>query len=595
MPWTQFWKLYLGFILVVAAAATTALAWAADADANQRQAATFAQLERQAAVLAELSAGWLADEASIADSPRAWSEFADARVTLILANGRVLFDSHRDARTMENHASRPEVAAALANGRGRALRPTALTDHDSYYVAQRVGPDTAPLGVVRLAAPAEAGSAHTNSLSVGVIAASAVAALATLLFGWTLARRFRAPLAATTDLAEAIARGDYRRSSTSYESAEMRRLSEAIATMTAQLEHRLEMMTVDRNKVLAILSSMVEGVVAVDQNERVVHINTVASKLLDADPASAVGRRIWEVTRIPAIQELLDRTRERGEPCSAECTLAAEPSNPGGAVIELRAAPLRDGSGAVLVLNDVTAFRKLESIRRDFVANVSHELKTPLTAIRALVETMIDDREMPEATVRRFLDKIRDQSLRLTTLVSDLLTLARIESNVVTPERRTLDARAIVRECATRVGAVCEKKQITLSVEIPAEPVLANADEESLRQIVDNLLDNACKYTSSGGAVWVRLERQAQALELTVRDTGIGIDPRDCERVFERFYRVDKARSRELGGTGLGLSIVKHLVQALGGQVGLQSELGRGSTFHVRLPLAGLDSPSAAA
>jgi len=595
MPWTQFWKLYLGFVLIVAAAAGAALAWAADAEARDRKDATFARLERQASVLSNLCTGWLADEATIEVAPVAWSELADARVTLIRKDGRVIFDSERDARTMENHASRPEVVAALANGRGRALRPTALTDHDSFYVAQRVGAAAAPLGVVRLAAPAEQRAARTRPLIMGVFAASIVAALATLLFGWTLARRFRAPLAATTDLAEAIARGDYRRSNTSYESPEMRRLSEAIATMTAQLEHRLEMMTVDRNKVLAILSSMVEGVVAVDQNERVVHINTVASKLLDADPASAVGRRIWEVTRIPAIQELLDRTRERGEACSAECSLAAEPSNPSGAVIELRAAPLRDGSGAVLVLNDVTAFRRLESIRRDFVANVSHELKTPLTAIRALVETMIDDREMPEPTLRRFLDKIRDQALRLTTLVADLLTLARIESNVVSPERRTLDARAIVRECSTRVGAVCEKKQITLSVDIPAEPVLANADDESLRQIVDNLLDNACKYTPNGGAVWVRLERKAQVLELTVRDTGIGIDPRDCERVFERFYRVDKARSRELGGTGLGLSIVKHLVQALGGQVGLQSELGRGSAFHVRLPLAESDSPSAAA
>lgn len=595
MPWTQFWKLYLGFVAIVAVAAGAVLAWAADAESVERREATFARLERQAAVLASQSTAWLADGNPISDVPADWSKLADARVTLIRPDGRVLFDSQRDARTMENHASRPEVVAALADGRGRALRPTALTDHDSFYVAQRVGPPAAPLGVVRLAAPAESRTGGARPLILGVVAASAVAALAALLFGWTLARRFRAPLAATTDLAEAIARGDYRRSNTMYESAEMRRLSDAIATMTAQLEHRLEMMTVDRNKVLAILSSMVEGVVAVDQNERIVHINTVASKLLDADPASAVGRRIWEVTRIPAVQELLDRTRERGEPCSAECTLAAEPSNPSGAVIEMRAAPLRDGSGAVLVLNDVTAFRKLENIRRDFVANVSHELKTPLTAIRALVETMIDDREMPEATLRRFLDKIRDQSMRLTTLVADLLTLARIESNVVTPERRTLDARAIVRECASRVGAVCEKKQITLSVEIPADPVLASADEESLRQIVDNLLDNACKYTPSGGSVWVRLERQEQTLELTVRDSGIGIDPRDCERVFERFYRVDKARSRELGGTGLGLSIVKHLVQALGGQVGLQSELGRGSTFRVRLPLAAIDTPIAAA
>jgi two-component system phosphate regulon sensor histidine kinase PhoR len=599
MRLSAFWTIYAACALAAIAIAFATGAWVSGEVERELEKTHTQRLTALCASLIDPSADLLRATRSAAtpDGPwMRWPQRISDRVTVMAADGVVVFDSEVPVHTLENHGARPEMQQALSQGAGASRKELASADALQLYIARLVvDQDGRALGVVRVGSQMTLSGGPSARARHAILAVTLATLAAMLLFGYALARRFREPLAATADMAEAIARGDYRRASAPKGAPEIGRLSEAIATMTAQLEHRLEMMTVDRNKVLAILSSMVEGVVAVDQNERVVHINTVASKLLDADPASAVGRRIWEVTRIPAIQELLDRTRERGEPCSAECTLAAEPSNPGGAVIEMRAAPLRDGSGAVLVLNDVTAFRKLESIRRDFVANVSHELKTPLTAIRALVETMIDDREMPEATVRRFLDKIRDQSLRLTTLVSDLLTLARIESHVVTPERRTLDARAIVRECATRVGAVCEKKQITLSVEIPAEPVLANADEESLRQIVDNLLDNACKYTSSGGAVWVRLERQAQALELTVRDTGIGIDPRDCERVFERFYRVDKARSRELGGTGLGLSIVKHLVQALGGQVGLQSELGRGSTFHVRLPLAGLDSPSAAA
>jgi two-component system phosphate regulon sensor histidine kinase PhoR len=591
MRLSSFWRLYLLCATALCAAALAAVWWASASEEEERSLRARERLEAQTQWLLG-PAKSLLEAASAEPGVERLAQLAGAlgsRVTVVRADGRVVFDSERDPRALENHGSRPEVRAALAGALGHARRVSATNGKDSIYIARAVAGEAGPLGVVRASWALDSLPKATRRIALAIGLSTLVALGATLIFAAALARRIRAPLAATADIAEAIARGDYRRAAAPHGAPEIRRLSEAIGTMTAQLEHRLEMMTVDRNKVLAILSSMVEGVVAVDQNERVVHLNTVASKLLDVDPASALGRRIWEVSRVPAVQELLDRTRERGEPCSAECSLPADEQNPVGAVLELRAAPLRDGSGAVLVLHDVTALRKLENIRRDFVANVSHELKTPLTAIRALVETMIDDREMPEETLRRFLEKIRDQSLRLTTLVADLLTLARIESGAVAPERRLLDARTIVRECAARVGAACEKKHIVLSVEIPAAPALVHADDESLRQIVDNLLDNAAKYTPSGGSIWVVLERRAESVELEVRDTGIGIDARDRERIFERFYRVDKARSRELGGTGLGLSIVKHLVQALGGQVSLQSQLGRGSTFRVRIPAADSD------
>jgi two-component system phosphate regulon sensor histidine kinase PhoR len=598
MRLSSFWRLYLLCAAVLCAAALGAAWWASTSEESDRIRLARERLEAQTEGLLAPARALFAAPAGDAAAVEQLVQLAGvsgSRVTLVRADGRVLFDSEREARTLENHGSRPEVRGALTGGIGHARRISATSGKDSLYVARAVPGESGPTGVVRAAWSLEALPDSARRIALAIGGATLVALGATLLFAAALARRIRAPLAATADMAEAIARGDYRRAAAPHGAPEIRRLSEAIGTMTAQLEHRLEMMTVDRNKVLAILSSMVEGVVAVDQNERVVHINTVASKLLDADPASAVGRRIWEVSRVPAVQELLDRTRELGEPCSAECSLPADEQNPAGAVLELRAAPLRDGSGAVLVLHDVTALRKLENIRRDFVANVSHELKTPLTAIRALVETMIDDPEMPEPTLRRFLEKIRDQSARLTTLVADLLTLARIESGAVAPERRLLDARTIARECAARVGAACEKKSIALSVEIPAAPVLVHADDESLRQIVDNLLDNAAKYTPAGGSIWLVLQRREEWVELEVRDTGIGIDARDRERIFERFYRVDKARSRELGGTGLGLSIVKHLAQALGGQVSLQSQLGRGSTFGVRIPAAHSDAAAAPA
>ena len=256
--------------------------------------------------------------------------------------------------------------------------------------------------------------------------------------------------------------------------------------------------------------------------------------------------------------------------------------------IELRASAIRDGAGelfgAVLVMHDVTELRRLENVRRDFVANVSHELKTPLTAIRGMIETMIDDPEMPKEMQSRFLDRVRDQSMRLSALVTDLLSLAKIEANEGRGERTLIDLRARLRDAVARFGDVAARKRITLALELPEDAATVQADEESLRQILDNLLDNACKYTPEGGHVWARIVRRPGELRCEVEDTGIGIEPADQARVFERFYRVDKARSRDLGGTGLGLSIVKHLANSLGGTVSLESAPGRGSTFRVHFP-----------
>jgi two-component system phosphate regulon sensor histidine kinase PhoR len=268
-----------------------------------------------------------------------------------------------------------------------------------------------------------------------------------------------------------------------------------------------------------------------------------------------------------------------------------------GPAIEMHAGPLTGGRGevvgAVLVLNDVSELRRLEAIRRDFVANVSHELKTPLTAIRGLVETILDDPEMPVDVRQRFLERIEEQTQRLSTLVTDLLTLSRLESESSRREREVVDFRGVVDSSVRRLRGVAEGKGIHLETAFDGDALWVLGDEEQLRQMVDNLVDNAVKYTPEGGRVAVRLRAateegtgQTECL-LEVDDTGIGIEPRHQERIFERFYRVDKARSRELGGTGLGLSIVKHIAKDTGGSVSLESRPGLGSTFRVRLPLAG--------
>jgi two-component system phosphate regulon sensor histidine kinase PhoR len=368
-------------------------------------------------------------------------------------------------------------------------------------------------------------------------------------------------------------------------SDELGDLARSLNLMSGELRERTDTIVSDRNKFLAILGSMVEGVVAVDRDDRVVHMNEVAGRLLRASPSESVGKRIWETTRVVEVCEILDQSRRTAGAVDAEVRLSL--AN-GEARIELRASPLVDGagqlSGAVVVLHDVTELRRLEGVRRDFVANVSHELKTPLTAIRALVETLIEDRGMEPATRERFHEKIRDQAARLSSLVGDLLTLARVESQGPVHERRPLDVRSIVRDSAASIAHACGQKGLTLAISTAPEPLVVDGDEESLRQIVDNLLDNALKYTPSGGRIAVSALASEREAVLEVADTGIGIEPRDLERIFERFYRVDRARSRELGGTGLGLSIVKHLALSLGGNVAVESRPGHGTTFRVVLP-----------
>jgi two-component system phosphate regulon sensor histidine kinase PhoR len=524
---------------------------------------------------------------------RRLAELSDAgrvRLTVVAGDGRVVADTDEDPARMDNHLGRPEVAEALEQGRGRALRFSKTLGRRILYVALPVREGDQPIGVARAAVSLTDLEAGLRELSWVVWGGALLAALFGLAAGWWSARRLGLSLDRMAHAAEDIARGRYDAARPYAASPELGRLAVALDAMAADLRGRMHAIEGDRNKVLAILASMVEGVIAVDSEERVVHMNAVAGRLLRVSPASAEGRRIWEVSRVIEVSEILEAARKRDRELSGEVRLAPVGSAAtGGRLIELRASPLRGAGdetvGAVVVLHDVTELRRLEAVRRDFVANVSHELKTPLTAIRGLVETLLDDDEMDPGTRSSFLERMRDQAGRLSSLVSDLLTLARVESQEELAERVPVDLRDPLRQCAARFGPACERKRLELDLQLPDGPVEVLADEESLRQILDNLTDNAVKYTPAGGRVDLSLVTRGEHAQIEVRDTGIGIEPRDSERVFERFYRVDKARSREMGSTGLGLSIVKHLILALDGEVELESTPGAGSVFRVRLPL----------
>jgi two-component system phosphate regulon sensor histidine kinase PhoR len=367
------------------------------------------------------------------------------------------------------------------------------------------------------------------------------------------------------------------------------RLGQSLDQVAPQLETRMARLEQDRQQLRAVLSGMAEGVIAIDARRRLLFANASADKLFNLD-ATAVGRLVPELIRSPQVQGAVEATLGSPEPYRGEIVLTSREVSlrVHARVLSVHGTPLPGSPppGAVLVFHDVTELRRLERMRQDFVANVSHELKTPLASIKAYAETLLDWALHDENVNTRFVKRIEEQADRLNQLILDLLSLARIESGQEVFEHKPLALTPVVGSCVESHRGRAESRGLSLGLDLGPldDDILIRADEEAVRQILDNLIDNAIKYTPEGGMVQVACRLEGDAVAIEVADTGIGIPRDDLPRVFERFYRVDKARSRELGGTGLGLSIVKHLVQSIGGQITVASRVGAGSQFTVQLP-----------
>ncbi len=367
------------------------------------------------------------------------------------------------------------------------------------------------------------------------------------------------------------------------------RLARLLDSVAPQLETRMARLEQDRQQLRAVLSGMAEGVIAIDARRRLLFANASADQLFGLD-VTAVGRLVPELIRSPQVQGAVEATLASAQPYRGEIVLTSREVSlrVHARVLAVHGTPLPGSPppGAVLVFHDVTELRRLERMRQDFVANVSHELKTPLASIKAYAETLLDWALHDENVNARFLRRIDEQADRLNQLILDLLSLARLESGQEVFEHKPLALAPAVASCVDSHRGRAEARGLSLSLDLGAldDETLITADEEAIRQILDNLIDNAIKYTPVGGSVNVACRFDGDLVALEVADTGIGIPRDDLPRVFERFYRVDKARSRELGGTGLGLSIVKHLVQSIGGQVAVTSRVGAGTQFTVQLP-----------
>jgi two-component system phosphate regulon sensor histidine kinase PhoR len=529
---------------------------------------------------------------------------AGVRCTVLDASGNVLADSSSDPREMSNHGARPEIIAATSEaGIGISWRESETLGLEFLYVALPVERDRRRVGFVRVAE--EAGplrAAWRAPFTWGLAAGTAVLAVAAAL-GHFVVLRVVAPLEWLGQRAERFAANGMARdleessrgsrevgpSPTTADDDEIARLRTAFDRIQGAVDAQGSGLRSSNERLLGMMRSMEEGVLALDADERIALINEAGRRLLEMGDAEVVGRHLWELTRLRALRDAFSEAMSTGRASAKEFeTTGAERH-----VLTLRAARLPGDPtlGVMIVLHDVTELRRLENLRRDFVANVSHELKTPLASIKAYAETLrlgaLHDAEHNQ----QFVARIEEQADRLHQLIIDLLHLARVESGQQAFDIAEVCLRSIVDASVAAHAASAASRQITIASEPPAIPIEVLADEEGVRTIVNNLVDNAIKYTPGGGKVTVRWRQEGGHAILEVQDTGIGIARQHQARVFERFYRVDKARSREMGGTGLGLAIVKHLVQAFGGSVGIESQPRVGSTFRVTLPLA---SPLAA-
>jgi two-component system, OmpR family, phosphate regulon sensor histidine kinase PhoR len=580
------------FLAIVSVAAAVLLCGAAiTATALRRQ--TYERIERGLVADAKLAAELLSHRTAVSSpgelrtEAHALARDISARVTLIAADGVVAGDSSQDEAglaTLENHGGRPEVVEARTRGIGVSTRSSSTLGTDMLYVAVPVQHPS--IAFVRLALPLTDIERQLGAIWRSAVYALLFSVVAAAAMAWGSSTLLARRLDRLADGVRRYASGEIAAPPTDYEDDEIGTVARALNEAVQRLGERASDLARDRARMEAILAGMVEGVLVVDSGDRVQLVNQAARDMLRLD-ASALGRHYLECIRHPAVVAQLAAVRNQSG--RIEPAVFAE----GSRVSVARAAPVADAHGraAVLVLHDITDLQRADQIRRDFVANVSHELRTPLTAIRGYVEALGDSPNPDEAG--RFLEIIARHTARMERLVNDLLRLARLEAGQELPDYSSCHIESLIAAVVADLQPAIDVRR--QRVDIQVEPAVATivGDPTQLHDALRNLIENATIYSREGGGILIEARRQGDRFVLTVADEGPGIPPADVSRVFERFYRVDKARSRDSGGTGLGLAIVKHLVERMDGSVEAANRDRGGAIFTIRLPLTPTAQPIA--
>ena len=511
----------------------------------------------------------------------------EVRVTIIKQDGTVIGDTELNAEEIaqvENHLDRPEIQEAITKGLGISKRYSYTIKKYLLYMAVPFGMDNSA-GFIRYAVPISYIEMLEGKLDKTITGALLLVFLLSLVFTFVISFVVSRPLAEMARIARAMAKGDFSRKPSIYSRDEIGDLAMALSYMSDEIKSKIDRIKHEGVKFDAVLSSMFEGIMVVDEKGSILLMNPSLRKLFFVDLATETKTPI-EAIRSPQIQDIVDKIlKEKQHLISEEITV----SQPEEKILKINAVPIIRNDileGAALVFHDITELRKLERVRQDFVANVSHELRTPISSIKGYSETLLEGAIDDEDNVREFISIIYQDSNRLANLIDDLLDLSKIESGKMKMVFVPLDVKPILDRCLGVLDKSIKGKQLSVSVSIPDGIPKVLADDKRLSQVFLNLMDNAVKYTSDGGSIKVSISLSDTLVQVDISDTGMGIPEQDLPRIFERFYRVDKARSRELGGTGLGLSIVKHIVLSHGGQVWVKSELEQGSTFSFTVPQA---------
>jgi two-component system phosphate regulon sensor histidine kinase PhoR len=547
-------------------------------------------LESQSVFAKEVAREFL--EVGTFPAGHAWAEDTlgiSTRVSIIRMDGTVVFDSGQPIAELDNHRNRPELLQAASKGRGEATRFSQTLGYDLLYIALRLDGEDGPIGYVRLASATNLIADDLNAIERQLVLVILITLAVVFVISFLLSRRFYQPIAAATVYARQIAEGNYKLRLPGRTEGAVGALERSLNELARKTEDRMDRIVESRNQLEAILSGLEEGVLALDKNEAVAHINLAAIQLLNLG-SDAVGKKVWEVIRVAKVHSMLDAALQGNT--ESDNTLVVNDRTLEVSILAMNAVG-ESHDGVILVFQDITERSRLDKIRSDFVANASHELKTPLAAIKGIVETIIDDEEMPTEVQRNFFGRVLAQTNRLNKIVLDLMQLSRFDSyRDQKVNRKRVDMYSVLRQVYSAFKTTADDAEVELVLiadqENDAETkgkVMVLGDSEALSQLMANLVLNAIKYSHKKTTVTIRMTCERDYALVRVEDQGIGISAAEQQRIFERFYRVDPARSRELGGTGLGLSIVKHIADLHDGSVQVSSEEGKGSVFTVRLPI----------
>lgn len=581
-----FWKLFLTYTLILIVSFLILLPIIGISFKNYYQKKISEELISDGLLLRRFLLEDLSNKnkSALSEKVNLASKDIKARITVISENGIVLSDSFEDPFSMDNHINRPEIIAAKNKGIGNNIRFSSTLKTHMMYAAVSVNDGTTLLGFIRLALPLTETNKQVGYIYKIISIGTLLSLFLALCLSILITKTFVNPIKEMQRVTSIVMKGDLSRRADIKSRDELGSLAKNMNRMIEELERKMTEINKDRNELEAILSSMVEGVIVIGKDGYIVLMNAPVYRMLDLRTKDTVGRHYWEVIRNETINNLIKHSLVERKIERKEVHIISNEES----YFDVHLSPVMVASGdmlgIVIVFFNITELKRLERIRSEFTANVSHELKTPLTSIKGFVETLKEGAINDKAKAKEFLDIIEKNTEKLETLINDLLVLAKIESKEIKMSSGEVDIKQLIKGVISNLSGRIKERQHRIELNIPEKAHIVKGDSSKLEQVFLNLLDNAVKFTNPGGKISIDVRDEGEYTVVDVKDTGPGISPEHLQRIFERFYRVDKGGSRDLSGTGLGLSIVKHIVEAHGGRVNVKSSIGEGSIFSVLLP-----------